>query len=519
MTQASRLDSAFTNASVFGLLEHVGATVPGRTAMLDEAGNALTFGAWLRRSTDLSMQLAGAGVGKGDRVALVYDRAQWISFCVSYFALQRLGAVPVAVPESALDAEREHISSDASIKLWLASGSATQNTLKIQGLPQPELSSCIGVREPAVVERSAIADIIYTSGTTGAPKAVATPHGLIRDVYSELPSAAGRTGPPILHFSPVGTGAALMMVFAPFQGIGREVFGEAMTRAVLTMSAFDVEKVSSSVERHGINLMFVTPAHLASLLRATGTQLRRLRTLDTIHCGSAPLNSGQVDRLRSVLPKVHLLNAYGTTESWPGALGLLHVPGRSMFTAHPGPLTELRVRDPLTSTSPLAGHSGRIEIRSSVSDLRRTYLQDSTPSATFLEDGWIATGDAGVVQDDGSVEITGRLSDVINVGGMKLAARDPEKALMTHPLVEDAAVLGLPHPRLGEYVVAAIVTVGTFVTRAEIRAYLSEILPAHAVPRRYFVTDRLPTTITGKVKKPDLIQRLRRGDRSLSEIF
>ena len=149
------------------------------------------------------------------------------------------------------------------------------------------------------------------------------------------------------------------------------------------------------------------------------------------------------------------------------------------------------------------------EVRMQLPGHQREYFGDPEATAETWRDGWLVTGDLGKLDDDGYLYIVGRSKDVIIRGGNNVHATDVEHVLVQHPAVAEVAVVGAPHPVLGEDVVAFVVLHEHGAAGAEqLRTFALESLADYKTPRQYYFVDELPRNPTGKVIKPELRARL-----------
>jgi acyl-CoA synthetase (AMP-forming)/AMP-acid ligase II len=172
----------------------------------------------------------------------------------------------------------------------------------------------------------------------------------------------------------------------------------------------------------------------------------------------------------------------------------------------PMPPAEVRIVGDDGTVLP-AQHVGEVQLH--IPGRHREYFGDPEATAALWVDGWLRTGDLGKLDDEGYLYIVGREKDVIIRGGNNVHAADVEHAILTHPAVLEAGVVGLPHDVLGEDVVAAVVLLaGHEVTGDELRAHCTAMLADYKVPRRWYFVTELPRNATGKIVKPELRRQL-----------
>jgi acyl-CoA synthetase (AMP-forming)/AMP-acid ligase II/thioesterase domain-containing protein len=254
---------------------------------------------------------------------------------------------------------------------------------------------------------------------------------------------------------------------------------------------------------------------LLDRVQAQGSRIpHRLRLIQS---GGAPLAAHAKAELEASLG-VPLLDAYGLSETGQLATnGWAAAARRAGTVGRPDPGTlALRTEDGtlLTGSAFRAGVTGEILARGR--GVTPGYLDDSGRPQALLEDGWFRTGDLGVVDEEGFLVIAGRLKDIVNRGGEKIAPAEVDQALLCHPEVSEAAAFAVPHPRLGEDLAAAVVPrAGASVTALELRRYLAERLVPFKVPRRIHLVPQLPLGATGKVTRSALAQQFSAPRRQL----
>jgi acyl-CoA synthetase (AMP-forming)/AMP-acid ligase II len=224
--------------------------------------------------------------------------------------------------------------------------------------------------------------------------------------------------------------------------------------------------------------------------------------------GSAPLAPYVVERLQEKMPDALVSNNYGMTEA--GSAYCVMPKGEAV--KRPGsvgqiaPPAVVRIVDEHDEPLP-PGEVG--EVRLQMPGRQREYFEDPEATAEMWRDGWLVTGDLGKLDPDGYLYIVGRSKDVIIRGGNNVHATDVEHALVQHEAIKEVAVVGAPHPVLGEDVVAFVVLhPGVEAGTEELRAFGLEHLADYKVPRQFIFIDELPRNPTGKVVKPELRARL-----------
>jgi acyl-CoA synthetase (AMP-forming)/AMP-acid ligase II len=224
--------------------------------------------------------------------------------------------------------------------------------------------------------------------------------------------------------------------------------------------------------------------------------------------GSAPLAPYVVERLQDKMPDAMVSNNYGMTEA--GSAYCIMPKGEAV--KRPGSVGQIaapavvRIVDEQSRTLP-PDEVG--EVRLQMPGRQREYYQDPEATAETWRDGWLITGDLGKLDADGYLYIVGRSKDVIIRGGNNVHATDVEHVLVQHDAVKEVAVVGAPHPVLGEDVVAFVVLQpGAGADAEALRAFGLEHLADYKVPRQFVFVDELPRNPTGKVIKPELRARL-----------
>jgi steroid-24-oyl-CoA synthetase len=354
--------------------------------------------------------------------------------------------------------------------------------------------------------------ILFTSGTTGAAKGVVLSHrSVIANAHTLL--AAGRRLPqdlpvdepaevhlfavPFFHLSGYQT-----MILATLTG-GRLVFG--------TGGGFDAGDVLALVEAERITTLGAVPTMLSRLADHPDLGHRDVGSVRTVTTGGMPVAPAILDRVRSAFPSARrgVGAIYGLTESGGVVAGIggRHLEARPWSSGRPLPVVELRIAQ--------ADGDGVGEVTLRSPTVMSGYW--NRPGESPVDpDGWLRTGDLGRLEN-GELVLVGRAKDVIIRGGENVAAAHVEGCLLRHPAVAQVAVVGLPHPDLGEEVGAVVVVrAGNEPAQEELERFAARQLGRFEVPTAWWLRrDPLPENATGKVEKAKLAADWRGSRRQL----
>ncbi|MFF7448389.1 MULTISPECIES: FadD3 family acyl-CoA ligase [unclassified Streptomyces] len=350
-------------------------------------------------------------------------------------------------------------------------------------------------RRAASVRGSWPSDIVFTSGTTGRPKGAVITHAQTLRAYAIWSELAGlRQGDRYLIVNPF---------FHTF-GYKAGVIACLMRGAtMIPQPVFDVDTVLANIAAERVSVLPGPPTLHQSLLDHPSRTAHDLSALRLVVTGAAVVPLTLVERLRGELGVETVLTAYGLSE----ASGVVTMCRRgdppSVITSTSGraiPGTEVRVADPTGAPLP-AGTPGEVQVRGF--HVMRGYYQDPVATAEVLDpEGWLRTGDVGVLDEAGNLRITDRLKDMFIVGGFNAYPAEIEQLLGLHPDVLDVAVVGVPDPRLGEVAKAYVVRrPGSVTTADDLIAWSRREMANYKVPREVEFVGELPRNASGKVVK------------------
>ncbi|MFI9005997.1 long-chain fatty acid--CoA ligase [Actinosynnema sp. NPDC053489] len=460
---------------------------PDRTAIV-HSGRSITYAELAARVDRAAHRLRAEGVRAGDRVA--YLGPNHPSFVETMFATHALGAVFVPVNTRLAAPELDHVLTDSGASV-LVHASALPEPIRRPGtvVALADYEDWLGPSpaEPVdvPVSRDAPAFILYTSGTTGRPKgAVLTHDNLVWNTYNLLVGMDIAGSERTLVSAPLFHVGALAQTLLPTLLKGGT--------AVLT-PGWDVDRVYDLVEGERITWMFGVTTMFADLAASPRWRTADLSSLRHLLCGGAAVPETLIRTYQE--RGLTFCQGYGLTETAPGVT-LLEARESVRKAGSAGP--------PVFFGDVRVAATGEVLVRGP--NVTPGYWNDPTATAAaFLPGGWFRTGDVGRFDADGHLHVVDRLKDMFISGGENVYPAEVESALVEHPAVVEAAVVGVPHPRWGEVGRAFVrYAEGGGPTEEELRAFLATRLARYKIPAHVDVVPALPRTASGKVRKSEL---------------
>lgn len=475
-------------------------------------GPGMTHAEWDGQASRVARGLIERGIEPQERVALLFEPDDALHHLQAYMGVHKAGGacVPVNVrlspgeiqrifdhcePSAVLASQgladwiRDVVEQVPSIHTFATTGDGTGVDLSWQ-----EFLSDNDDDVQAPIDETDIADILYTSGTTGRPKGVVARHNRATQMDVGRPDTIAGLG--WLHASPLFTFAGISLTTVPLR----------LGFTGMYMSHFDAGRWLQVVEEEPVALAFIVPAMAELIVAHEDFEKRDLSSLMMLTTGSAPISPSTLLTLQQRLPHATISNAYSMTEAGQAytVMPKGELEKRPGAVGQPVPPLEVRIVDEYGAPLP-AGEIGEVVMRNPGKE--REYFRDEEASARTWKDGWLYSEDLGYLDEDGFLYITGRKKDVIIRGGNNIYAVDVENALYEHPRVLQAAVVGLPHPVLGEDVGAYLVPVaGEELSLEEVQTFCEEHLADYKRPRHVRIVEELPRNAMGKVLKRQLIE-------------
>jgi long-chain acyl-CoA synthetase len=490
--------------SISSLLDQAAAEHPGHAALrMDDL--VLSYAELREAAGRMSALLGSFGVGPGDRVGLMLPNVP--AFPIAFYGALAAGAVVVPMNPLLKSREVSYYLGDSgarAVVAWhAAAGEAAKGAAdagaQMIAAETPDLSGLLADVGAAASSSGRGDDddavILYTSGTTGRPKGAELTHaGLVANAEISAQTLFD-----------VGPGDVIMGCLPLFHVFGLTCGLNVSVASAATLTLlprFDPARALDIIQRDRVTIFEGVPTMYAAMLHLPDADPAQAATLQLCASGGAAL---PVEILRGFEEKFGciILEGYGLSETSPVASfnhpDAERKPG-SIGTPIEG--VEMRLIDDNWNTVP-DGEIGEIAIRGH--NVMKGYWNKPEATAETMRDGWFRTGDMARVDSDGYYYIVDRKKDLIIRGGYNVYPREIEEVLHEHPAVAEVAVIGIPHPSLGEEVGAAVaLKPGASATPEELQAFAKERVAAYKYPRRVWLVDALPKGPTAKILRREV---------------
>ncbi len=466
------------SAPLLARLLHQAAARPAHPAFV-EGDRVTSYG-------DLSARIATQGaalksqVQPGDRVTIVMDNSA--DLAVAIYATWWAGAVAVPLNPALKPADIEKLNAACQARFcWKA---------------MPEVPAPQSVPEAHEATPDALASLVFTSGTTGDPKGVMLSHGAL--------AANAWAVQQTLPMSPDDVTLCVL----PFH----YAFGSSVLHTHLSLGATLVlensfmypQRIVQRMAQVSATHFYGVPSSFYLLLERGQLASQPLPTLRHVAQAGGPMDPARIERLRQAWPAVGFWVMYGQTEACSRLTTLApeHLTSKTGSVGSPLPGVELQVRDAQGRVSP-AGEVGDIWARGP--NLMLGYWASPEDTGSTLVDGWLHTGDIGLIDADGFLFLRGRSREILKVGAHRVSPHEIEQCIQAVPGVGECAVVPLPDELLGEVVRACVVPAAGHPPLAQltrdIQRHCREHLALYKAPKQIDFLEALPRTASGKVQK------------------
>lgn len=502
--------------TVATLVERSARVAPSVAALVDADGSELAYDELVSTGRKLGRWLLGRGLEPGDRVALwCGDDAEHVQV---YVACALAGLVVVPVNARFTEHEAEHLIEDSGARV-LVHGVVVEDRLPALLTLVPGLHVVrVGSREDLQALTSdqsaeplpapdpeAVLAIGYTSGTTGRPKGA---------VLTQRSIATLARMNALSYRLPVGSVAAMTGSLSFVAVMPAHVLSHFYVRGTVRMlGRWTVPSLLETIARHHVSFTYIPSPLIEEFADAVAAQPQQCASLVSVLHSASRAAPEKLERLAEAIGGA-LVEGWGMTENSGGLMTATTPadarPGSGRLSTVGRPVAEVEVEIIGEDGVPLphdGAHLGELAFCSP--SLMRGYWNQPDATAAVVKDGWFRTGDLGTIDRDGYVTMTERRVDLIVSGGMNVYPFEVEQVLGDHGGVEACCVVGVPHPRWGQAVAAAVVRrSGATVTEAELVEHCRAYLASYKKPTSITFVDALPMTTSLKVSRASVREML-----------
>ncbi len=452
----------------------------------------ITYGELLKRVNRLANALTGLGIGKDSKVALLLRNVP--EFVISYYAILSIGGVVVPLCYMCMAEEVESVVCDAGVDTLITNFEFDEMVKKLQHSMCAQLSRFIVSESPELADIQPYENLV--SGASDAFEMVERDDDDLA-VLLYAPTGARMVRGCMLSHNNLFSNADIiarganygpqdvsMGVLPFFAAYGQTAAMNATLRGggkIILHGSFIPGEVLKSLQHDGVTVFCGVPSMYVYMLNHPLIYQYDLSSVRLWVSGGAPLSKEIVERWNNELG-ARLYNGYGLTETSPVvAIQLARGPYKMGSIGFPVPGVHVKIVDEKMEEVPV-GEVGELMVQGP--NVMLGYFKRPEEQEQVLEGGWLRTGDMGYKDEDGALFLVGRRKDLIIRGGFNIYPREIEEVLITHPLITEAAVIGVPNKYLGEEVQAYIkLKPGATITEEQILEYCEDKLPYYKTPK------------------------------------
>jgi acyl-CoA synthetase (AMP-forming)/AMP-acid ligase II len=488
------------------------ANKPSAIAMADGiTGRTITYGALLDRIRQTAAGLAARGIKKGDVVSLWSPNVpEWP---IVFFGVIELGAIvhtsnPVSTPD-----ELAFQLKDGNVKILFtvsalaekakAAIAETGRSIELFTIDEtpglPSLASLAVDKDPPAVTIDPANDLAvlpYSSGTTGLPKGVMLTHRNIVAQLNQIDAIESVEMPALLGVLPFFHIYGMVIIL---------MHGFMRVATIVTMPKFEFEPFLKVLQDWPITSAHLVPPIVVGLGKHPAVDNYKFPHLKFIFSGAAPLGPELTDAVEKRL-NIKIRQGYGMTEASPATHYTVAGTERSGTVGMLMPSMEQRIVDTEGNDVPI-GQAGEVWVRGP--NVMLGYLNNPEATAKTVDDeGWLHTGDIGILDADGYLTVVDRLKELIKVKGLQVAPAELESVLLKHPKIADVAVIPVPDEQCGE-VPKAIVVKRDALTADEVIEFLKPKVAHYKCVKHVEFVDVIPKSPSGKILRRVLVEKER----------
>lgn len=482
---------------------------PDNEALVDGA-RRWTYREYRQDVDRFAHALTDLGVGRGDRVGLFMGNCA--EFCIAFYGILKVGGIVVSLSSTCKRGEITYMVTHSEPRVLVVSEASLGEVPSRVDIPSVEHVVVVGSSAgntaghsfwdllagrpdrfaTVYTDREDGAEIIYTGGTTGAAKGVLLTHS---NVVSNTNTNA--------HISGLSPDDRLICFLPLYHSFAQNfIFNGSVNRGstLVILPKFEIESVLRTMREERVTRWHAVPAIYIMVLDAPGADEA---FANVSYCFSAASSMpGEVARRWKERFGLPINEGYGLTESTPSATYNHQYRHKEGTVGTPIDNVEVQIWDAQDRPLP-PGNVGEIVIKGP--NVMKEYYRNPEATAAALVDGWLKTGDVGVMDEEGYFQLVDRLKDMVNSAGLKIWPREVEEVLYKHEAVLECAVIGVPHAVFGESVKACIVVrPGVEVCTEDIVTYCKAQMADYKAPRIVEFMEALPKSPAGKILKTEL---------------